>query len=131
MKKGFTIVEMLVSITILAVGLLALGVIFPAGMRSTMLTKQNTQAIEYCQQRIEYLRALTWNNSALTSGTHGPDTLSMDNGSNFFTLNYTVTPDYPVVDMKKVVVNVSWRYTAGSGGYKQRTRSITTYLSRY
>lgn len=131
MKKGFTIVEMLVSITILAVGLLALGVLFPAGMRSTMLTKQNTQAIEYCQQKIEYLRTLSWGNSELTAGTHGPDSLAMDNGSNIFILNHTVTDDYPVTEMKKIDVSVSWRYTAGTGGYKTRTRTITTYLSRY
>ncbi|MCK4523393.1 prepilin-type N-terminal cleavage/methylation domain-containing protein [candidate division WOR-3 bacterium] len=128
MKKGFTIVELLVSITILAIGILSLGVLFPAGMRSTMLTKQNTQAIEYCQQRIEYLRTLNWNDTDLNAGTHGPDSLAMDNNDNFFILNYIITPDHPVPDMKRITVNVSWTYAAGTGGVKTRTRSIMTYI---
>ncbi len=128
MKKGFTIVELLVSITILAIGILSLGVLFPAGMRSTMLTRQNTQAIEYCQQKIEYLRTLSWNDGELNAGTHGPNSLAMDNNNDVFILNYTITPDHPIVDMKKITINVSWTYAGGTGGVKTRTRSISTYI---
>ncbi len=128
MKKGFTIVELLVSITILAIGILSLGVLFPAGMRSTMLTKQNTQAIEYCQQKIEYIRTLSWNDTDLDAGTHGPDSLAMDTNNNVFILNYTIIDDHPIADMKKITVNVAWTYAGGTGGVKTRTRSISTYM---
>ncbi len=131
MKKGFTIVELLVSITILAIGLLSLGIIFPAGIRSTLLTQQNTQAIEYCQQEIEYLRTLSWNDAALDAGVHGPDSISSGNGGVIYVVLYNVNDDYPVTDMKRVIVSVSWRANAGAGKRKTHTRSITTYISRY
>ncbi len=125
MKKGFTLVEMLVSITILSIGLLSLGVLFPAGMRATLLTKMNTQAIEYCQQEIERLRTLDFDDSDLSAGTHGPESLSFENNEDVFSRSYVVTNDYPVSDMKKIVVNVNWSIAG-----KPHAQSIMTYIAK-
>lgn len=124
MKKGFTVVEMLVAITIMAIGLLSLAVLFPAGLRTAMLTRMNTQAIEYCQQKVEDLRLTDFSNAALTQGTHGPDSLPMDDVGNIFARFYTVTNGHPVVDMKRVEVNTSWSLRGNS-----YTRTIITYIS--
>lgn len=127
MKNGFTMVEMLVSITILAMGLLSLGVLFPMGIRTTILTKQNTQAMEYAQQKIEFLRMLDYSDADLSNGSHGPELYSMDNSDDIFSLTYTIQDDVPVTDMKRVIVSVQW--TKQGGG--TMTRQIKTYISRY
>ncbi len=127
MKKGFTIVEMLVAITIMAIGLLSLAVLFPAGLRAAMVTRMNTQAMEYCQQKVEELRVVSFSDpfDQLTAGTHGPDSLPMDDTENVFVRTYEVSVDYPVTDMKKIEVSTTW--TIRGNVY---TRNITTYLAR-
>ena len=103
--------------------------LFPAGMRATLNAKKNTQAIEYCQQKTEYLRTLSWNDTELNAGTHGPESLSMDNTNDVFNLNYAIIDDYMVADMKKVIVTVSWKYRGyGTDNLKTSTRTIITYL---
>lgn len=124
MKKGFTLVELMVSTIILAVGVLGIGVLFPTAMRSSMLTRQNSQAVEYCQQEIEFLRTLNYEDTALKAGTHGPDSLD-----NKFERNYVVTDNHPAVGMKRIVVTVSWQQQGGAGQLDHQ-QSMTTYLSK-
>ncbi|MDD3802970.1 MAG: prepilin-type N-terminal cleavage/methylation domain-containing protein [bacterium] len=124
MKKGFTLLELLVSTIILSVGIMGIGALFPAALRSSLLTRQNSQAIEYCQQEIEFLRTLNYEDTALEAGTHGPDSLD-----DKFERNYEIFPDYPAVDMKKIVVTVSWKQRGGGGGLDHE-QSITTYISK-
>jgi len=124
MKKGFTILELIVATTILSIGVLGLGVIFPTAMRSSLLTKQNSQAVEYCQQTIEYLRTLNYEDDDLIAGTHGPDTLE-----NKFSREYVITDDHPTTEMKRIVVTVTWQQRGGAGGLNHE-QSMTTYISK-
>lgn len=125
MKKGFTMVEMLVAITIMAIGLLSLALIFPAGLRAAMTTRMNTQAIEYCQQKVEALRIAGFNSTDLAAGTHTADSLPMDDVDNVFIREYTVTDDYPVTDMKKIEVSIEWDLRG-----KTYNREIITYIGK-
>ena len=124
MKKGFTLLELLVSITILAIGILGLGALFPAAMRSTLLTRQNTQAMEFCQQKTEYLRNLNYEDADLTGGTHTAESLDVK-----FVREYTVTDDHPAAGMKRVIVTVSWQQMGGAG-HLDHEQSITSYISK-
>lgn len=124
MKKGFTLLELLVSSIILAIGILGLAALFPAAMRSTLLTRQNTQAVEICQATIEYLRTLPITSEELEEGTHGPDTIDSK-----FVRTYTVTDNHPATNMKFVEVTVSWQQVGGSGGLNH-SQTMKTYISK-
>jgi len=122
MKKGFTLLELMVATTILSIGIIGLGVLFPAGLRSSMFTRQNTQAIEYCQQELERLRVLSYDSGELDGGAHPEETLNAK-----YVRNYVITEDYPVEGMKKIEVNVSWVQSVASG--KEHSQSIMTYIT--
>ncbi len=124
MKKGFTLLELLVSSLILAIGVIGLAAIFPAAMRSTLLTRQNTQAIEICQATIEYLRSLPITADELEEGTHGPDTIDTK-----FVRTYSVTNDHPATNMKLIEVTVTWQQQGGAGGI-EHSQSMKTYISK-
>ncbi len=122
MKKGFTLLELMVATIILSIGIIGLGVLFPAGLRSSMFTRENTQAIEYCQQELERLRVLSYDSGELNAGTHPDETLNAK-----YVRNYVITEDYPVDGMKKIEVNVSWVQSVASG--KEHSQSIMTYIT--
>ena len=128
MKKGFTLLELLVSTVILSVGILSLASIFPAAMRSTMFTRQNTQATEYNQQYIERLRATDFDDSvSLFRGWHGPDTI-VDRNSKYEII-YFVTDSHPAADMKMVDIYCKW-INATTGGNKNHVSTMKTYRSK-
>ncbi len=124
MKKGFTLLELLVSSLILAIGIIGLAALFPAAIRSTLLTRQNTQAVEICQGKLEYLRSLRFTSHELDEGTYGPDTIDGK-----FILTYTVTDNHPATDMKFIEVKVEWKQVGGSGGLN-RSQTMKTYISK-
>ncbi len=106
--KAFTLVEVIVAITIISIGLLSMAVLFPAYLRSETHNNLNIQALKLCNQKIEYLKSLDFNDTLLTKGNHSAETLYVNN-SIFFIRTYNVLPDYPYEDMKKVIVDIKWR----------------------
>lgn len=56
-QSGFTVIEVLVAITILAVGLLALAGVQVGGMRSTDMAAQRTQAVMAAMDMADRMRA--------------------------------------------------------------------------
>jgi prepilin-type N-terminal cleavage/methylation domain-containing protein len=124
MTKGFTLLELLVAITLLTIGILGLGAIFPAAMRSSLLTRQNSQAVEYCQQTMEYLRTLNYEEADLSSGIHGPDTIDGK-----FIRSYTVTENHPANEMKKVDITVAWKQRGGAGSLDHQ-QTLSAYIAK-
>ena len=125
-QRGVTLIELCIALVVLALGLLAVGQLFPAGSRSQVRGKMMTSANLYAQQKIEELRPLSWNNAALSLGRHpgGTATESLgDNGTwqRFYNVEAMAAP---LQDLKKITVTVSWT-CSGS-----RTVTATTYVRR-
>ena len=69
--SGFTILETILAIGILAIGLLALLAFFPVGLRSTKASQQSNVAANLIQWELETVIAGGYDNATGTTGING------------------------------------------------------------
>jgi prepilin-type N-terminal cleavage/methylation domain-containing protein len=115
-EGGFSIVELLVAVAVLAVGLLGLAQLIGVALQQNDFARYNTTAIEVAQGKLEELRALyNWqvasggSSSDLSDGGHGPVTVvlasdSQSYGSRSMTVSWTVSS--PTTVRKDIVIRV-------------------------
>jgi prepilin-type N-terminal cleavage/methylation domain-containing protein len=94
-KKGFTLIEVLIGLIILAIGILAI-----AGMQITSIVGTSFNN-NLAQDRLEFLKGLPLNDAKLDTGTHNdpPDIgvfkrsyqTNRNPNPNFVTITYTVS----------------------------------------
>ena len=104
-EGGFSLIEVLISLTILSVGLLAVAGMQVTSIKGNFFSGNVTNATVLAQSKLEDLKNLSYTDSNLTNGQHSMGTLS---GSIFFVF-------YDVVDitstMKAITVTVQWKDT--------------------
>ena len=121
-ERGATIVEMMVALIVLAIGILAVGQLFPAGTRGQQKDRMFTTANMLAHEQLETLRAANWSAASLNVGTHGPDSVGT---TRQYALTYVVSPmPAPMDQVKRVDVTVSYTFL------RPRSVSATTYIRR-
>lgn len=128
-SRGFTLVEMLIAIIVLAVGILAVGRMFPAGTRAQVQDRLLTGANSYCQEKLEDLSTRQWADTSLSVGRHpsasGTEVLGTTQQWQRF---YVVTQmAAPMDNLKKVDVTVTY---SGAGLQSARSIVATTYMRK-
>jgi type IV pilus assembly protein PilV len=98
--KGFTLVEVLIGLIILAIGILAIAGMQITSLVGTSFSSNLTQASVLAQDRLEFLKGLSLNDVRLDTGTHNdpPDIgifkrsyqANRNPNPNFVTITYTV-----------------------------------------
>jgi Tfp pilus assembly protein PilV len=106
-EAGATLVELMVAVSILAVGILAVALLFPIGAREHVDDRLRTKASFFVQEKLERLREAPWNSTDLSVGSHGPETLG-ENGNMVRTYLVAAMPP-PLENLKKVTMIVTWR----------------------
>ena len=101
--EGFTLVELLIAITILAVGILGVASMQVSAIRANDFASAQTEAATAGMDRIEKLLRLPYDHADLASGNHTDP--SPPNG---YTVGWTVTDNSPVNNTKTVAVTVNW-----------------------
>jgi len=103
-EDGFTLIEVLVAITIFAVGLLAVA----AMQNSAILMNSNagklTNLSTLGMDQIEKLSSLPYADPSLNPAGNPYQSVSGD-----YTISYTVTPDNPLPNTMNITVRVSGR----------------------
>jgi prepilin-type N-terminal cleavage/methylation domain-containing protein len=104
-SNGFTLIEILISIVILSISLLALAGLMATTTRNTSFGGHITEAATYAQDQLEKLRVTSWgsiaNNWVDTSGA----------GTKTYPSGITYTRTLNVVtsgNIKTVTITVSW-----------------------
>ena len=105
-KKGFTLIEVLVGLIILAFGLLAIAGMQITSVKGNFFSNNMTQASILAQDRLEILKNLEWDHSDLSLGTHDEGVIQ----GTIFSRKYTVSL-VPGTTMKNITVTVNWKDT--------------------
>lgn len=111
-ERGISLVEILIALVVLSVGIMAIAGVFPAGTRTELQTRMQSSANYYAQVKLEELRAIHWNDPALTAGRHPAGSVCDTLGTTKAWVRFYQVTDLaaPLQDLKRVSVNVSWTY---------------------
>lgn len=126
-EGGFSLVEVLIALIVMAIGIFSVARMFPVGARNQVQDRLTVGANDYVQEKIEYLRGLSWSSADLTEGRHPSGTATESCGSGRWQRFYVVTTmASPLDNLKKVDVTVTW----SGAGVQGRSVTMTTYVRR-
>ena len=117
MKKGFTLIEIVISMAILAIGLVGILSLFPVGFDSARRSINLTQASLYAQEKLTQIKKDGFPDVGTTNGT-------FTNSKYSWTAD--VTDETPTGYLRKVVLTVKWNYKN-----REHQEIFTTYVAKY
>jgi Tfp pilus assembly protein PilV len=122
-----SLIELLIALVVLAVGILAVGRMFPTSARSQAQDRLRIGANYYAQEGIEQVTGRSWADPMLAEGRH-PAGTAMDSlgGGHWLRFYQVTTMTGSLSNLKKVDVTVNWQ-GAGQGA---KSLTATTYVRR-
>jgi prepilin-type N-terminal cleavage/methylation domain-containing protein len=120
-KDGFTLIEVLITIMMLAVVLTALLSCFIQAFDILTRMKQMTVATQSIQSELELIRSMHYNDILSLDDTFTNDSLSyLENSSGIIDLEDSVG-----AEIKKLTVSVTWTYRG-----RQMQKEVVTYVTK-
>jgi prepilin-type N-terminal cleavage/methylation domain-containing protein len=113
-SHGFTLIEIVVAITLLAFGVLASASLTATLMRSNSGVTNRTRAVETLRLKVEDLQSQKY--AQIASGN---DTATI--GGIAFTRTWTVTPNAPAANLKTITLTVTWNDRQGNHTVSNQT----------
>lgn len=102
-KKGFALTEVLVGLIILSIGVLAITTLHIASTKSGYFSNNIAQATILAQDKLEYLKNLSYHDSDLSSGQHNEGILP----GTIFSRQYAIVEDAGN-SLKTITVIIEW-----------------------
>jgi type IV pilus assembly protein PilV len=125
-SEGFTLLEVMIALVILAVGLLGLAALQLVAVKSNAFSSEMTYATMVAQQQAEVLKNLPYDDGYLTSGSH--TAMGSSKGVQY-TITWNVTDNVPTTDMKSVNLIVQWQsLRQGAAGQTSQQQTVTARL---
>lgn len=120
-EGGFTLIEVLITIMMLAVVLTALLSCFIQAFDILTRMKQMTVATQSIQSELELIRSMRYNDILTLDNTFTNDGLSyLENSSGVINLEDSVG-----AEIKKLTVSVTWTYRG-----RQMQKEVVTYVTK-
>jgi len=132
-QSGFTLIEVMIAMVVLAVGLLALGTMQIVSIRANAFSSEMTYSTMLAQQQLETLKNLSFSDADLTATTpetpHTLPALPAVKGASY-TVSWEVTDT--TSDMKTIDLTVQWQSQRLGDAADQAaiTTRMQTILSR-
>ena len=102
-QTGFTLIEVVAGLIILAIGLLGIAAMQITATKGGYFSNNVTQATIFAQDKLEYLKNLSYSDSNLSNGLHNEGTIS----GTIFSRAVHVAEDAGN-SMKMITVTVQW-----------------------
>jgi type IV pilus assembly protein PilV len=111
-NAGFTLIEVVIAISILAVGLLGVAAMQTSAIQVNSAAGQMTARITWAQDRMEELKALPFSDPWLEAAGNPPGVDSAGNThdqttSDGYAVRWDIADDNPVPNTKRIVVTVT------------------------
>jgi len=101
-EKGFTLIEVLIAISILTFGILAVAAMQVSAISGNHFASNVTGGTTWAQDKVEYLMSLPYNHADLQAGGHPPETHGI------YTLYWNVAINDPINNTKTIGISVTW-----------------------
>ncbi len=107
-SKGFSLIEVLIGLILLAIGLLAIGSLQITSLKGTTFSYHLVQATYLAQDRLEFIKSLPFDDSLLNAGQYPESGLNAAGIA--FVRDVTVVYEYNDYGrlLKKIDCTVSW-----------------------
>jgi Tfp pilus assembly protein PilV len=113
---GFSLIEILFALTFLAVGILAVAAMIPAGTRGVSQSRVLTSGLMAAQVKLEQLKGTPY--LSLSAG-------SFSDSTSYYKRTWTVTDSVPMAGCKKIQVTVNWKDSHGT-----QSTQLSSYVTR-
>ncbi len=107
-QRGFTLVEVLIAMSIFAIGTLAVATMQISGIHGNATAKVLTRAGAWGEDKVEELIARPYDHADLAGGPPPGVTHPMVTEGDY-NISWTVTDDAPINNIKTVVITVTWQ----------------------
>lgn len=104
-NQGFTLVEVLIGVTVFSIGILAVGTMQISSIKGNSTARGITEAGTWAADQAERLVALPYDDPDLEDTTT-PHTVPHQGK---YEISWDVTDDDPIVNTKKITVDVKWK----------------------
>lgn len=107
-EGGFTLIEVIIAISILTIGLLAVASMQTAAIQGNFFAYRTSEATTLAQDRLEYLLSLPYGDALLQDGDDQDDPLQGDHpvDTTIYQIKYDVDVDSPIAGAKRITVRV-------------------------
>jgi prepilin-type N-terminal cleavage/methylation domain-containing protein len=102
-QNGFTLIEVLIGLVILAIGILGAASMQIASVKGDVFSSSLTQAAILAQDKLEYLKDLSYGDSNLNSGQYNEGPIP----GTIFSRHYNIVEDVGN-SIKTITVTVQW-----------------------
>jgi prepilin-type N-terminal cleavage/methylation domain-containing protein len=117
MKRGFTLIEIIISLAILAIGIVGILSLFPVGFDSARRSIDIAQATLLAQQKLAEIRK----DGFPATGATGPTPFTSDPYYSWTQVTTDVRANY----LRRVDLTVGWNYRG-----RNYQETFTTYVAR-
>jgi len=108
-KEGFSLIEVLICLVFLAIGLLAIASLQITSVRGNLFSNNLMQATYMAQDRLEFLKNLSYSDPSLNTGNHDDGTFKNQGSDLTFNRSYSVESIFdPNGSYLKVNYTVRW-----------------------